>query len=93
MIDVNQCSNDTNPLLFTWEELFELEGGEEQTGQGGDTFSLQCELRLVSSAESSATVSEKAVYGFPYDFVSSDSKDILASMMDEMELQRREDSS
>ena len=77
IIDVNQCSSDTNPLLFSWEELFDAE-----KDQGKDV-----ELRLADSKDAEQTVSEKTVYGFPIDFVENnmdmnDFKDNIENLND-----------
>ena len=65
VIDVNPCGEPTSALLFSWDEIFAAGTG----ASGGEEAEPILELRLVSAATSSITVSEKAVYGKPFDFV------------------------
>jgi len=81
LIDVSPAGDATNPLLFTWDELVKKSAQPEH----------KVEMRISSSEHSSALVSERAVYGFPYDFVDHESQMEVKDILDKINGQMQEE--
>jgi len=80
-MDFNPAGGTTAPLLYTWEELMDLESrcNKEPSGTSSTTTTAAPQMRIIR--DDVAMRPDTAVYGVPYDFVDASEGSALSSLL------------